>query len=405
MSLAVLMHGLGSMGFFTSRAFLPAFMGAVALRWGQQWSWLADTGFAAAVGDAPHWFTSDVTIGALGVLALLELLADKSPDAKAVLLEIDGYVKPAMAGLTTLGILGATDVAFVEETLKRGDLVSLDSAFALAVAVGTWWLATLRASLLAMFVDADADDDAGVQGLMSWAEDVWAALGPWLLILYPLVMLGLLAMVSGLLWVARKRADAREEQSRVPCGSCGEPTYVCALACAQCGTEVPAPRDVSWLGRSLEAPAPDRADHPHRLAEKHRCPRCAARLDQRDPRQACPACAHPMFTDAAFRDAYVARVGARLPRVLAISFLFSLVPVLGLIPGVIYSRLQLVAPFRRHMPRGRTFVLRWIIRVIFLLLILGQLVPGVGGFAVPIMALISHQAYRSAFVAATSAPA
>ncbi len=402
MSLAVLLYGLGSMGFFTSRAFLPAFMAAVSLRWGQQWSWLEDTGFAQAVGEAPHWFTSDLAIGVMGLLALIELLADKSPDAKALLLEIDGYVKPVMAGLTTLGMLGVSDVAFVEETLKRGDLLSLDSAFALLVAGGVWWLALLRASVLRLFVDADADDDAGVQGLMSWAEDLWAGIGPWLLILYPVVMLAVLGLVTGGLWLARKRAETREEQSRVPCRQCGELTYVCAVACGQCGAGVEQPCGVSWLGRSLSEPVADVADHPYRLTEKGRCPRCASRLAERDPRRGCTTCGHPVFTDPAFRDAYVARISARLPRVMGIAFLFSLVPVLGLIPGVIYYRMQLVGPYRRHLPRGRTFVLRLLIRVIFVLLILGQLIPGLGGFALPIMAVLSHQTYRASFQAMTS---
>lgn len=65
------MHSLGSIGFFTARAFLTAFVTAVLLRYAQEYptGWLAQ--HFAAVQGAPTWFTHDGTILVLGVLAVV----------------------------------------------------------------------------------------------------------------------------------------------------------------------------------------------------------------------------------------------------------------------------------------------------------------------------------------------
>src|SRR6185437_451041 len=90
-----------------------------------------------------------------------------------------------------------------------------------------------------------------------------------------------------------------------------------------------------------------------------------------------------------FADAYIASIARRLPIVLMICFLMSLVPVFGLIVGAIYYRMELVLPFSQYLPMGRRFLLRW--------MILLQVVPILGGLVVPLMALINFSAYRKSF--------
>ena len=104
-----------------------------------------------------------------------------------------------------------------------------------------------------------------------------------------------------------------------------------------------------------------------------------------------------MPADAAFAEAYLAHVGRRLPVVLGVSFLFSLVPVIGLIAGAVYYRIALVLPFSEYLPFGRRFLLRWGVRLLFLLLAIFQIVPLLGGLVVPIMALVSFWAYRNSY--------
>jgi len=101
--------------------------------------------------------------------------------------------------------------------------------------------------------------------------------------------------------------------------------------------------------------------------------------------------------DPAFARVYLAYIDGRLPIVLLMSFLFSLVPVIGLIPGVIYYRMVLIAPMRRYIPRSQAIVLRWGVRILFFFLIMFQWVPVAGGLVIPTMALVNYTVYRSAF--------
>src|SRR5690348_9590812 len=109
MSLPLFLQGLGSIGVFSSRAFLPAFVTALLLRFGPHAPWLARAGLLPHVRDLPTWFTSDIALVVLGVLAALELLAGRFPEAQAVLDEVHDYLKTGMAILTYLGALNATD--------------------------------------------------------------------------------------------------------------------------------------------------------------------------------------------------------------------------------------------------------------------------------------------------------
>ncbi len=100
--------------------------------------------------------------------------------------------------------------------------------------------------------------------------------------------------------------------------------------------------------------------------------------------------------DPRFARDYIAAIDRRVPSVLVVCFLLGLIPVLGVIPGVIYYRLSIVSSFR-YIPPGRGFLLRWVVRLAVLVLVAFQWVPVAGGFAVPAMALINYVAYRSAF--------
>jgi hypothetical protein len=57
----------------------------------------------------------------------------------------------------------------------------------------------------------------------------------------------------------------------------------------------------------------------------------------------------------------------------------------------------IVAPFRRYIPPGRSFLLRWGVRLAVVVLVAFQWVPVAGGLIVPAMALINFVAYRSAY--------
>ena len=396
MNIATLIHGLGSIGIFSSRAFLPALVTALLLRFGPEIPLIASTGLVDQIQGEPNWFTHDVTLLVLGFLSAMEIAATKNPEAREALRDAHKYLKTGMSVLTYIGVLGAADIGFVEGIVRRAGFG--EYAFAAALGAGTFLLSDARGAIAADAAAADEGDELGVQGLASWAEDLWSVAGLVLLVLYPVAMLIVIGIIAGMILLLRRRAERREAKSKVPCSNCGTPIYSSAMACPRCGTAVEAPRAVGWLGRSTEEPSRDLDLHPYRLVEKKRCPVCATRFERRGLPQTCPACGYELMADPAFQREYIHYIDRRVPGVCIVGFLLGLVPILGLIAGVVYYRLVLIAPFRRYIPLGRGFLLRWGVRLVLLALIFMQLVPLVGGLAVPLMALISYGAYRSTFL-------
>ena len=95
-----LVQGAGLTAFFSARTFLPAFATALTMRFGWQAEWFGWFGIELSTAAAPTWFTNDITLIVLGLLSALEIAATKSADARALMAEIDPYLKPAVAVLT-----------------------------------------------------------------------------------------------------------------------------------------------------------------------------------------------------------------------------------------------------------------------------------------------------------------
>ena len=396
MSLALLIQAVGSTGFFASRAFLPAFATALLLRFGPDVPGIAGLGFLGHVQGVPTWFTRDESLIVLGLLSALELAALRWSDARDVLDQVHVYLKAGMAALTYLGVVKSSDLFLVNRVVPGSGFSEYLPA--LAVGTGAFVLGQVRGAVSGSLREADEDDDLGVRGLVRWAEDLWAGFGPAFLILLPALTIAALGLAVGLLGLIRWQVAAREDAARIACAQCGRPIHASALACPHCGGEVESPRAVGLLGRAKPEPAPVDLDaHAFALLAAKRCPVCASHLNGRSVALACDACGHRPFADPDFASRYVTAIDRRVPMVLLACFLMGLVPVVGLIPGVIFYRLAIVAPFRRYIPAGRGFVLKWVVRIASLGLVAFQWVPGLGGLTVPAMALINSRAYRSAF--------
>jgi len=391
MNLAMLLQAVGSIGVFTGRAFLPAFSTALVLRFGPEIPWIAQTGYLEHVRGVPTWFTRDSTLIVLGVLSALELAAVRFPEAKTLLDEVHQYLKAGMAALTYLGVVSVSDRAVVGQVFDEAGMS--ESLPALAVGTCVFLAGRVRAAVVGFWSEADEDDDLGVQGLGRWIEDLWSGLGPLVLILFPLITVAALGLAIVLLLMLQRRAEARAEASKVPCGQCGGMISPCALACPHCRAAVEAPRAVGLLGQARKSRA-DPEKLPFDLVAVKRCPLCASRLKWRAIHQTCEACGHLLMDDPHFARDYVAHIDRRVPMVVAACALLGLLPVLGVIPAVIFYRLALVAPFRRYIPPARNFVLRWTVRIAVLVLVAFQWVPLLGGLVVPIMALLTYGTYR-----------
>jgi len=400
-SLPLFLQGLGSVGVFSARAFLPAFVTALLLRVGPRVPWIAHSWLLQSLRGVPTWFTSDAALAILGLLAALELVAERVPEAKGLLDQIHGYLKAGMAALTYLGVLDATDRAVVGPMVHQAGLVAYLPV--MAIGAGTFLASKVRGAVVGTLSEADEDDDLGVQRLLRRVGDLWGGLGPVALIVFPLLTVVLFGIAATLLVLIERRVETRGERAKVPCGNCGLPLHPSALACPSCKAPVEEPRDVGLLGEAKDSPA-DLASLPYRLVAVKRCPVCATRLGRKDVKQDCGACGHRLLEDPDFALGYIAAIDRRVPLTCVVCFLLGLVPVLGVIPGVIYYRLAIVAPFRRYIPPGRGFLLHWGVRLCVAALVAFQWVPLAGGLAVPMMALLSHAAYRSAYRELALAP-
>lgn len=394
MDLNSLIYALGLSGFFASRAFLPAFAAAVALKYGEHIPILKGIDFVQEMANAPTWFTHPTVVWGLGALAVVELLADKSPEARELMEKGLVYVKAALSAATSFGLLSASDAAVVGEVISQA---SFFDSIPAAIAGGiTFVLSKTRNGVVEILSEADDDDTLGVRRFISWCEEVWAMFGVWILLAIPLAVLVLNGVVFGVLWLIRRRHDGRMEAARVECPGCGTRIHCFATACLSCGAANPSPRALGALGGMRDETQSDSAAQKTRLLELKRSPKSGEKVTGRDVDLVCEADGQRLFGDPALTRRYIETVDGRLPRVLAISAALGFVPVLGLIAGVIYYRFQLVAPYRRYLPWSKGLVTKWLIRILLLLLAALQIV-GFGIFAVPLMALINHWMYRTAF--------
>ncbi|MCA8922343.1 MAG: hypothetical protein KDD82_11075 [Planctomycetes bacterium] len=400
--IAAILHGTGMIGLFSSRAFLPAFLTALCLRFGDDLPWISDLGLLQNAGDTPTWFTHTATLVILGLLSALELYATKDPDARQLLETIDRYLKVAISVLTYVGVLTTADVAAVPHLDAQG---GLGVGFAGAVALGVWWAAGLRSSVLGALWEADDDDALGLHRLIAWAEDLWVVAGLLLLIVLPLLMLAGVVATLACLWGIRRFMAAREERAKLPCAACATPLYPTALGCSSCDAAVAEPKRVGFFGGARDEPETDLAAHRLRLIERGRCPRCATPLPSGEPRPTCPGCSRALFAEPPSATDYLETVRARVPHALAITAGFSLIPVVGFVPAVVYARLTLVAPFRRYLPFGSRFCLRWVVRGVVLLMIPLQWIPLLGGAVVPLLAYASYRVHRAGYEAQIAGPA
>ena len=299
-----------------------------------------------------------------------------------------------MALLNTLGVASVEDSRFVQQLTHHAGIGS-GVIPALVAVVGTVGVGRVRGQILSTLHEMDPEDALHLQRMISWAEDAWVIVGVVLLILSPILMLILIGVVIAILGLIKKQLADREEGKRVACGTCQTLIYPSATKCFHCQTPLPAPRAIGIFGQTKANEDPDPVNHPLRLLEKKRCPSCATHLRGSSPHQICKVCGTNLTT--AFEH-YPGFVTTRLPTVLAISALMSFIPLVGLVFGTVYYRLLVVNPFNVYLAIGDRFLLKWSIRLLFVILFFFQLVPFVGIVVVPLMALVSFGAYRSAFL-------
>ena len=155
---------------------------------------------------------------------------------------------------------------------------------------------------------------------------------------------------------------------------------------------------IGWLGQMTDKPVQDRQQHKHQLLTKKRCHTCATKLPLRSVCQTCPTCQAAPFEDRTDLHAYLSQLDKEMPQTLLISGLFSFIPVLGILPGLLYYRISLIASLRRYVPRTIGCRTRWGVRMLNLFILLFQPLPVIGWFAIPAMVYTNYHIYRRILV-------
>lgn len=269
------------------------------------------------------------------------------------------------------------------------------SIWSAVVGTSVWVLSWLRSSVLGALIELDEDDDLGIQGFFSWIEDTWVITGTLVALFFPLIALAIYAATVIMLFLVHRSVLYIQEKRKIECGHCRLPIFSTALYCPSCYTPNMRVHQVGLFGQARGKLATDPFVHRYQLMCRRRCPTCATRLTKPTIQQSCAACGTIIFEDRAELEDYLARLRRSLPRTLLICLGLSFVPILGILPGVIYYRLALIASIRGYLRRPVVLFVRVGLLLFNLLLISVQWIPLFGALTIPIIGLTNYWVYRS----------
>ena len=395
MTITSWIYALGSAPLFAARPFLAAFLTSLIARYGTHLPWIGDSDAVVALSNAPAWFTSATCLWVLCALAAAEVASAKSPEVRALLDEFDALLKSSVAFLVSLAILDPGDASLIK-AVEQNSVGGFSSIGALLTAGCVYACNSVRRGIVSMISDVDDHDDLGLQSLLAWVENTWTVFGIVLLLLLPLFALLLAGLTTLGLFAWRRRALANEEAAKIACPGCSTRIRPTATVCFSCRRAVDAPRAVGVFGQPRAQVALDLTLHRFELAARKRCPDCASRLEKRAVRQACATCAKVTFASQREFDAYLAALAARLPKTLLICLGLSAIPLLGVIPGVIYYRLTLVSGLRGYIPPLKGCSTRLLVRIVNYGIIALQPIPILGALILPLMCWSNYTLYRRA---------
>lgn len=396
---------LTTISHFTMRTFSPILMIAILAR--LEW-----------VSLGADWLTLDFTIFILVLLSIVEHFSQRT------MLFIESFTKPIASFLVSQSLVvgesraileylsritlnvdqigtsggltafGAT-IPYLESTLASYGVIFLSLIWGAITALGVWWLTTIRGELLETIREFDEDDDLGLQKAINWSEEGWVIGNVVITFAFPIVAIGIFLLTLLGIFLAKKYVERLERKSQVPCPTCREPIHASAITCSECRHPNPNPFKVGWLGQpKVNQPITDLNAHRLQLVGRKRCPECATRLKERRIHQPCPTCFTETFANAQQVEVFLADLNQQLPRIMMISFILGFIPLVGIIPGIIYYRFTLIASLRGYVPRATGCLTRWGVRIMNLFLISFQPVPPIGFFVLPLMCLINFKIYE-----------
>lgn len=396
-------YSLSIVPLLASRAIIPIFATALVARIDPHWGWLAEEAGFQLVAGLPHWMTSNNALLILGIMSLVEMAVNKSPDLRAAL----QISEPAIKALTAFflcfnlvdGNFSELWQIFKEEGPTSEYVWGHSFAYTWSFILGwvVFFVAQLRGAIFGFMAEADEDDDLGAQGLLSWLEDGMASIGILFAVILPMFALAVTGVTVLGLFLFNKYLRYREEKKKVPCAHCQAPNHLCGPHCHSCKAAREPVHQIGFMGMIRKDIVINIASHRHRMIARKRCSFCGNRFEEKKIAQVCSACGHPPFANRETLNAYLDQMGAQVPKTMLICMGLSFIPVLGLIPGIIYYRVNLLSGLRCYIPRATGCLTKWFVRILNLFLICLQPIPILGMFTLPIMCWVNYTVYLSVF--------
>ncbi len=378
--------------FFASRAFLPAFITALFARYSPS---IPFSNTSLSITPATEWFIGDTCLVSLGILSMLEIIGDKLPSIKQVMVVFDKYLKSGMAIATTFALLGPESVAIINTTHAG---ISFYQYWGIFCAGMVLLLAKIRAGLFDILFEMDDEDSLGINSIFSFFEDIWVIIGIVLVVLVPIVVFILICIAFGAVYLIEKYNEKKEKKSLITCASCKEKIHPSALSCQYCQAIVENPLQVGILGKIQDKLVSDRKEHVFELVRAKRCSSCATRLTKKKIKQTCSACNKPPFGGMNEVKEYIGYVNSKVPGIVVVSTLLGLIPIIGMVLSVVISRIILIRPYKQYLSARKRVFSKWFLRFLGFIFTVLQVIPLIGAISPPIFIYISYRHWKKTFI-------
>ena len=332
----------------------------------------------------------------LGIFAFADRWANENPEVYKFIDQVDRYLKLGVTIAVNTTVL-EPQVAKAIFNISEGGIGGNAIPIAVAACPPGFFLANFRKEILSYLRSLDEENDIGLLTLANWLEDGWIFFGVIFLLVLPLLTIFLILIGFLILVVINKSIKAHEEKKKINCESCDELIYQTALACPKCKGENKNARNVGVLGQTLSSNISDIQTHKMNLIALKKCPEGATRLNEKTINQTCPNCRTLILNGPKGINFYVDSIDKRLKKILIFSFLIGFVPIIGSIVTIIYSKIFLVKPYSQYISFTKGIWLRFLAKLGIFIMVIVQIIPIVGYFSCPAIALIYHFSWKSGF--------
>ncbi|WP_282017706.1 hypothetical protein [Salegentibacter mishustinae] len=388
MTVIQVVAALGMIPLFASRTFLPAFLTGIFITYPNIFPGMEGV---AEVSDG-SMLTRTWVLVSLGILSILEILADKNSDIRSLMNNAVTYFKPASYLIVSLGLIDESSVQILNEVQLAGfDPMWILFAFGM---LAVHWLASLRRDFIEFLEDIDEDDNLFIGKIISWLEDSMVLFGFILLIWSGILMVILYTGLIAFLVYLRKKQEKKLEQQKIECSQCGERNMPFAVKCYKCGTKQSQVHQIGILGQRKSSLISNLEKHKINLISHRKCPNCGNKLKNREVFQKCECCQEELFKEPSLKT-FTKSIDKKFYKIAGISFLLGFIPIVGFVISAVMANIYLFSPYRKYMPKGGSFITKLFIK--FLTLVFFIFGIAFGFVAAPIYCIMRYYIWKGRF--------